>query len=516
MASRGQNPWSDFGGFQLPGSNTTYTPNQFFDLVLRNAKTTGVVRAVAYVLRKTLGWSNSDGSPQETEIVTDYAHLMSEAGISRASIREALDECLDKKYLSCLRKARPDQCGKKAVSALYELAWDDEGDYTTDAEAFSGFFSGEGNRTYIPNQFFDLVIPNEKLSVIKVIGAIIRHTIGFQNRYGHRRKEVSMSITHLMRVTKMSRESVRVALNRAIELGCIVKTRAGTFDMSSEQANEATVYSINWDESSTILTAYADTGSESSTGQTPRDSGARKRTGSKSSTGEPVQNLAPTGSESGTGPVQDLAPHRNNILKIKPKETTTRGSTSAEGVVVFSGLDFLKRELRDRGVTDEMVSRLVGKFPPLEISDQIEAFDFLVGAGKAPKNPGGFLNCAITQNYPFPTGFKTARQKLQEAEEAQKTKEARAKQQRIINEREAAKRTAEEAEEKRREALIGNFLEKLTEDERAELEAKATGESGGIFAKSRLPTFRKMMLNAYVWELLEAQKHRQLTSGVDT
>jgi hypothetical protein len=75
MPAKKTDPWGDFGGFQLPGSNTTYTPNQFFDVVLRDAKTTGVVRAVAYIVRKTLGWSNPDGSPQETDIITDYSHL---------------------------------------------------------------------------------------------------------------------------------------------------------------------------------------------------------------------------------------------------------------------------------------------------------------------------------------------------------------------------------------------------------------------------------------------------------
>jgi hypothetical protein len=41
-----------------------------------------------------------------------------------------------------------------AVSGLYELKWDERGDYTRDPTRFDGFFAGEGNRTYIANRLF--------------------------------------------------------------------------------------------------------------------------------------------------------------------------------------------------------------------------------------------------------------------------------------------------------------------------------------------------------------------------
>ena len=56
-----------FSGFKPPTSNTTYTPNQFFDVVLPNFSR-GVVRIVAYLIRKTLGWCDANGNPQEEQI----------------------------------------------------------------------------------------------------------------------------------------------------------------------------------------------------------------------------------------------------------------------------------------------------------------------------------------------------------------------------------------------------------------------------------------------------------------
>lgn len=56
---------SAFEGFKAPTSNTTYTPNQFFDVVIPNFSR-GVVRIVGYLLRKTLGWCDANGNPRRS------------------------------------------------------------------------------------------------------------------------------------------------------------------------------------------------------------------------------------------------------------------------------------------------------------------------------------------------------------------------------------------------------------------------------------------------------------------
>lgn len=59
------------------------------------------------------------------------------------------------------------------MSGLYELKWDEAPEYIKDSKAFRGFFAGEGHRTYIPNQFFDVVVPTRSLAVLKVVGSAL-------------------------------------------------------------------------------------------------------------------------------------------------------------------------------------------------------------------------------------------------------------------------------------------------------------------------------------------------------
>jgi hypothetical protein len=71
-----------FQGFKPPTSSTTYTPNQFFDVVLPHASR-GCLRAVAYLIRKTLGWSDEEGNPQNPEAHVSFREFIDQAGVSR-------------------------------------------------------------------------------------------------------------------------------------------------------------------------------------------------------------------------------------------------------------------------------------------------------------------------------------------------------------------------------------------------------------------------------------------------
>ena len=87
-----------------------------------------------------------------------------------------------RRFVRCVREPATKRSGRAAVSALYELNWDESGEYVKDPAKFRGFFAGDGNRTYIPNQFFDHVVPTESLAVVKVVGAVIRFSIAFSNK----------------------------------------------------------------------------------------------------------------------------------------------------------------------------------------------------------------------------------------------------------------------------------------------------------------------------------------------
>ncbi len=55
-----------FEGFAPLQSNTTYCPNQFFDVVLPHFPR-GVVRLVGYAIYRTFAWSHRDGRPKSEQ-----------------------------------------------------------------------------------------------------------------------------------------------------------------------------------------------------------------------------------------------------------------------------------------------------------------------------------------------------------------------------------------------------------------------------------------------------------------
>src|SRR6266496_771487 len=238
-----------FRGFAAPTSNTTYTPNQFFDVCLPH-HSRGVVRLVAHLIRRTLGWCDADGQPQEEQIQVSYQELIDRAGISRQMIRDAVDEATAGGFIECVRQGRPSRPNETAVTALYQLRWDGGSEYVKDPERFSGFFEGEGNRTDIPNEFFDWVIPREPLSVIKVVGSIIRFSIGFQAQHGRRRQQVALSYTDIQNYARIrNRNDLSQAVQRAIDANYIRCVEAGVFDPHAGILSKAATYAVKWADS---------------------------------------------------------------------------------------------------------------------------------------------------------------------------------------------------------------------------------------------------------------------------
>ena len=240
-----------FAGFALPTSNTTYCPNQFFDVCLPHYPR-GVVRLVAYLIRKTLGWSDADGKPQAERHAVTYAELAARAGVSRDMIRSAIDGAVNGHFIRCVRQPRSRRLGSSSVTGVYELKWDDaaghaDTEYVKDPKRFRGFFAGEGNRTYIPNQFFDALVPAESLAVLKVVGSVMRFSIGFQNKWGHRRRNVALSYQLIQNYTRLrDRKSLGAAVRRALDAGYIERVADGYFDPDGGRLSRAAVYALKW------------------------------------------------------------------------------------------------------------------------------------------------------------------------------------------------------------------------------------------------------------------------------
>lgn len=243
-----------FPGFAAPTSNTTFVPNQFFDVVLPHSSR-GVVRLVGYLIRRILGWCDEHGNPQQERIAITYSEIERRAGIGHSSLRQALNEAAAGRFIRCVRDAEASDQNQAAVSAVYELAWDPGEQYIKDPKQFRGFFEPAGNRTDIPNQFLDHVVRSEPLSVIQVVGAIARFSIGFQARRGVRRQIASLSYQELQRYTRIrSRAALAAAIARAEAANYIVRVDHGVFDKNAGRGSRPGSYALRWSDGFTTPT----------------------------------------------------------------------------------------------------------------------------------------------------------------------------------------------------------------------------------------------------------------------
>ena len=234
-----------FPGFEPLTANYVYCPNQFLDLCLPHCSR-GAVRIIGYLLRETLGWLDSNGQPLKQHITVRYRDLIQKAGVSRGAVGPALAEAVLAGFIQCSQTASQKSAGQSGQSAVYSLRWATTGDYVNDIHHFTGFFTGEGHRTPVPNRFFDDVIPHESLSVVKVVGAVIRHTVGYQNQFGGRRTSAPLSYSQIQRYSNLGdRSTLAQAIRHAQQTGYIECVQSGHFSPNSAQQQSAT-YAVRW------------------------------------------------------------------------------------------------------------------------------------------------------------------------------------------------------------------------------------------------------------------------------
>lgn len=254
-------PAPAFPGFPALRANVTFVPLQFFTVVLPHSSR-GCVRLVGYALRRLLGWVDARGEPTHGQARFTYRQLIEEAGVSRDALAEALAEALARRCLECVEPPQPDRAGQPAQSGVYRLCWDVTGAYTDRPEEFRGFYYPEAAvmpvteqgtavrrpkaaRKNIPNLFFDQLLPRERLSVIRVVGALLFYSIQW-GPGGERRVPVQLSITELSRLTRFSRPHVHEALREAQRRGYVVPVAPGCFDPQAGQQSEAATYALRW------------------------------------------------------------------------------------------------------------------------------------------------------------------------------------------------------------------------------------------------------------------------------
>lgn len=364
-----------FQGFAAPTSNTTYTPNQFFDVCLPYSSR-GVVRLVAYMIRKTLGWCDPEGNPQEERVAVSYQDLVTHAGISRDMIRAALDEAIAHHFILCVRAGRSRASGDSGETALYELAWDDSPEYVKDPKRFRGFFEAEGNRTDIPNEFFDRLIPRESLAVIKTVGAVIRTSIGFQARRGVRRQHSQLSYAHIQRYARIrSASTLSAALRTALNRNYIVRLEEGVFDVNAGHASRAAVYAVKWADSFGARVI----GQKIEAAQNQADSDHRSE--NRSGIGQKVEAAGRSENRSGIETKQG----NDTFKQQEPADAESRECFEL---------------LRKQGFDPRTAHALATKSTRKGIEDQIR----WLALRNPARNAMGMLRKAIEENWPDPTG----------------------------------------------------------------------------------------------------------------
>ena len=393
-------PAPAFPGFPDFRANVTFVPIQFFTVVLPHFPRS-VVRLVGYALRKVLGWVDEHGNPTRERLQFTYRELIEQAGVSRESLAEALEEAVRLRCLRCVQKPAPDTAGRAAQSGLYELCWDHEGRYTDAPEAFRGFYfpeavvieeqAGAGllrrpkaARKNIPNAFFDYLLPQEPLSVSRVVGALLFYSIQW-GPGGERRIPVTRSITDLSRLTHLSRHHVHAAVTAACQRGYIEQQDAGHFDPAAGQASRAATYGIRW------TNGVYETGAGPTVHASPA---APVRKGEREETLPPVRKSERNRSEIVNGKRSEKV----NDIRIKTElktETTTAAPAMAASVTetaaAVSGCELLIQT----GFDKPTAQRLAAQRPREVIQRQIEWLPLR----NTTSNRLGLLRRAIEQDW---------------------------------------------------------------------------------------------------------------------
>ncbi len=443
----------EFNGFEHLTANYLYCPNQFFEVCLPH-NSRGTVRLVAYMLRKTLGWLDKEGNPIEQNICISYRDLITEAGISRGSIRKALDDAVAGGFITCIQKGKANGNNQTAETACYSLRWATVNEYHKNPEQFDGFFSGEGYRTPIPNSFFDSVVKQEALSVVKVVGTVLRHTVGYQNQFGGRRQVAPLSYSYILEYTNLSdRTTLSQAIQHAIETGYIRCLQKGGIDLQNSKRRPST-YAVRWHEQ---------------VNHQPNGSKTRPVIGQR------YKNQTDNGSE--TRPVGQF---KNQTEEMPLKNNTYKQTDSS--VVAVENLESLEL-LRQAGFDEHVALELSQKRGLQEIKQQIEWLPHR----NPERNSLGMLRKAIEADWSKPDSIINVEKKQQRQQQDQK----HATQEGIDD---AQVSQAKQEKKRRRERLLP-FWDKLSNEEQSQIEKQAFAELNSDFLRERFKKNEEFRLN---------------------
>lgn len=217
-----------FNGFEPLKANFIMCPNQFLDICLVH-RSRGLVRLVAYLIRETYRWVDPFDVPLNTKHTLEWDDIVSKVGISRGSITATLEEGEQYHFIEI-----------DSMNKTISLKVDDYGQpYHSTEESFVGFFSGKGNRTMVPEMFFDFIVRRETLKVIKFVGTVFRFTVGYEARNGGRRTEHPLSVRFVSKHVHMAHRHTNAAANYCVKHNYVYLVKPG-------DASNTAIYAPCW------------------------------------------------------------------------------------------------------------------------------------------------------------------------------------------------------------------------------------------------------------------------------
>ena len=329
-----------------------------------------------------------------------------------------------------------------AEHASYALQWDESGAYRDTPETFQGFYTGEGHRTPIPNAFFRHVIPHDTLTVTKVVGTVLRHTVGYQSQFGGRRSQAPLSYRFIQEFAHIpDPKTLREALTSAVASRYIVCVEEGSFHPQRDRRRPAT-YAVNWHRSATLKESGSKNPAANDQSNNPSSSGTEYPAGKQS--------------------------------KIPSKEKTHSKDIQKQQPAAAVSLKLL----RTAGFDEPTAQRLSGVATTEQIQQQID----WLPRRSITQNRLGMLRRAIEENWSEPERPADVKEILRQQRE-------RDRQQSVIERQEERKTEQTRTQRIQRRAELERIWDSLTDDVRQRLDAAA-------YAHQDSETLRKLFLKS--------------------
>jgi hypothetical protein len=116
------------------------------------------------------------------------------------------------------------------------------------APRFEGFQNFRANVTFVPLQFFTVVIPSGSRGTVRVVGYALRRILGWVDRNGEpTRTQLRFTYRELIEHAGVSRDSIAAALKEAIERRFLVCVQEPEPDSAGRQGQSG-IYELCWDD----------------------------------------------------------------------------------------------------------------------------------------------------------------------------------------------------------------------------------------------------------------------------